>query len=162
MGPQLEGMPRFTYIFVHYSFNELLMSHRILLVEDDADDRYIMHLAFTELNYTEQVKVFNSGEEIFKYLQALPHPSLYPSLLVLDYNMPGMNGGEVLMRLKMDEALSQIPVVMYSTGMRQLEAKLRGLGATWCFEKGHQIGEVYALAEKLKAIVDAREVVENK
>lgn len=28
------------------------MSHRILLVEDDADDRYIMHLAFTELNYS--------------------------------------------------------------------------------------------------------------
>ena len=75
------------------------MSHSILLAEDDADDRYIMHLAFTELNYTEQVKVFNSGEEIFRYLQNLPHESLYPALLVLDFNMPGMNGAEVLMRL---------------------------------------------------------------
>ncbi|MDQ6609318.1 MAG: response regulator [Bacteroidota bacterium] len=138
------------------------MSHSILLVEDDADDRYLMHLAFTELAYTEQVKVFNSGEEIFRYLQNLPDASLYPALVVLDFNMPGMNGGEVLMRLKMDEALSQIPVVMYSTGMRQLESKLKGLGASYCFEKGHQIGEVYALAEKLKNIVEGVELTEPK
>jgi len=136
-------------------------SHRILLVEDDADDRYIMHLAFTELSYTEQVKVFNSGEDILRYLHILPHSDLYPSLLVIDFNMPGMNGGELLMRLKMDDALRDIPVAMYSTGMRNLEQKLQTLGADYCFEKGNQIGEVYALAEKLKAIVDGKEVVEK-
>lgn len=139
----------------------MISSHSILLVEDDADDRYIMHLAFTELNYAEQVKVFNTGEDIFRYLQNLPDSSLYPSLLVLDYNMPGMNGGEVLMRLKMDKALSKIPVVMYSTGMQQLEPKLKGMGADYCFEKGKQIGDFYALAEKLKRIVENEGVIEN-
>jgi len=136
-------------------------SHRILLVEDDADDRYIMHLAFTELSYTENVKVFNSGEDILKYLHNLPHSDLYPSLLVIDFNMPGMNGGELLMRLKMDDTLRDIPVAMYSTGMRNLEQKLKTLGADYCFEKGNQIGEVYALAEKLKSIVDEKEAVEK-
>jgi CheY-like chemotaxis protein len=136
-------------------------SHRILLVEDDADDRYIMHLAFTELSYTEQVKVFNSGEDILKYLQNLPNSNLYPSLLVIDFNMPGMNGGELLMRLKLDENLRDIPVAMYSTGMRNLEQKLKTLGADYCFDKGNQIGEVYALAEKLKSIVDNEEVPEK-
>ena len=136
-------------------------SHSILLVEDDADDRYIMHLAFTELTYTDHVKVFNTGEEILAYLHNLPDPALYPALVVLDYNMPGMNGGEVLMRLKQNAALRNIPVAMYSTGMRTMEAKLKAMGAAWCFEKGHQIGEVYALAEKLKRIVEGEEVVED-
>lgn len=136
-------------------------SHSILLVEDDADDRYIMHLAFTEVAFTEQVKIFYTGEDLLKHLQNLPNPSLYPSLIVLDYNMPGMNGGEVLMRLKMDEALRNIPVAMYSTGMRSLEEKMKILGAAYCFEKGIQIGDVYALAEKLKRIVEGEEVVEE-
>jgi CheY-like chemotaxis protein len=134
------------------------MSHSILLVEDDADDRYIMHLAFTELAYTDQIKVFNNGDDILAYLRNLPHESLYPALLVIDYNMPGMNGGELLMRLKMSESLRNIPVAMYSTGMRQLETKLKGLGAAYCFEKGDEIKEIYALAYNLKNIVEGEEV----
>ena len=135
--------------------------HSILLVEDDADDRYIMHLAFTELNYSDRVKVFNNGEEILKYLHNLPHSDLYPSLLVIDYNMPGMNGGELLMRLKMDDTLRDIPVAVYSTGMLNIEEKMRVMGASYCFEKGHQVGEVYALAEKLKAIVEGESIMEG-
>lgn len=137
------------------------MGHAILMVEDDADDRYVMHLAFSEVQYNDQVKVFNTGEEIMKYLLNLPDPSLYPSLIVLDYNMPGMNGGEVLMRLKMHESLASVPVVMYSTSIGSMEQKLRAMGAAYCFEKGREVSEVYAVAQKLKTIVESGNVVNH-
>jgi CheY-like chemotaxis protein len=120
-----------------------------------------MHLAFTELNYAEQVKIFNSGEDLLRYLQNLPHSDLYPSLVVLDYNMPGMNGGEVLMRMRMDDGLRDIPVALYSTGMRSMESKLRTLGADYCYEKGRAISEVVTLALRLKTIVEGEEVIEE-
>jgi CheY-like chemotaxis protein len=73
-----------------------------------------------------------------------------------------MNGGEVLMRLKMDDGLRDIPVAMYSTGMRTMEARLRTMGASYCFEKGNQISEVVAMALNLKRIVEGEEfVVQN-
>jgi CheY-like chemotaxis protein len=137
-------------------------SHSILLVEDDADDRYLMHLAFSELGYEDHVKVFDSAEAFLRYLQSLPDPVLYPSLVVIDFNMPGMNGGEVLMRLQMNEALRTIPVAMYSTGMPTVENKLKIMGASYCFEKGLDIKDVFGLAKTLKEIAEGEEVAQRR
>jgi CheY-like chemotaxis protein len=70
-----------------------------------------------------------------------------------------MNGGEVLMRMKLDDSLREIPVAIYSTGMRSLEQKLRAMGAAYCFEKGRQITDVVTLALRLKTIVEGAELV---
>ncbi|RYD91327.1 MAG: response regulator, partial [Sphingobacteriales bacterium] len=59
-------------------------NYRILLVEDDADDRYIMQQAFTEMAAADDVKMFCSGEELYSYLHNLPETAL-PELFVLDY-----------------------------------------------------------------------------
>src|SRR5947209_17025698 len=111
--------------------------HKILFVEDDVDDRYVMHQAFVALGCDEQVKMFSNGEDFFKYLYNLPSEVSYPSLIVLDYNIPGLNGAELLTKLKNDPALSVIPVVVYSTSMKPLLSEaLKIRGAVDCFEKG--------------------------
>lgn len=132
-------------------------SHNILIVEDDADDRYLMHMAFTELDYADHVKVFNSGEDLLRYLTNLPHASLYPSLIVLDYNMPGMNGGEVLMRLKLSGPFREIPVALYTASINGMDARFKGMGADHCLEKGNRISDMYSLAERIKLIVEKPE-----
>src|SRR3954471_11885384 len=92
--------------------------HQILLVEDDVDDRFIMHHSFSELKWVEKVKMFSAVEDLLVYLHNLPDDTYYPSLIVLDFNMPGMNGAEALRSLKTRQQLQHIPVVVYSTSMK--------------------------------------------
>ena len=129
--------------------------HKILFVEDDVDDRYIMHQAFVALGCEEQVKMFSNGEDFFKYLFNLPSELSYPALIVLDYNIPGLNGAELLSKLKKDPGLSAIPVVVYSTSMKPLLAEaLKIKGAVDCFEKGTIEEDYIRLAQQFKFIAE--------
>ena len=129
------------------------LCYRILLVEDDADDRYIMHQAFEELSFTEHLKMFSSGEELNAYLGRLS-PSGFPELIVLDYNMPALNGAELALSLKKHPQFSSIPVVLYSTGMSpKMQEELKKAGVLECFEKGMEYRQILKLAETLTKLV---------
>jgi CheY-like chemotaxis protein len=129
-------------------------NYKILLVEDDADDRYIMHQAFEELALTQDVKMFSSGEELNSYLLHLS-PSGFPQLIVLDYNMPALNGAELALSLKKHSQYSAIPVVIYSTGMSpKMKQELKNAGVLECFEKGMEYREVLKFARLLENLVN--------
>jgi CheY-like chemotaxis protein len=135
---------------------------RILLVEDDVDDRYIMHQAFSELHWEEYVKMFSGGEDLFHYINSLPFESFHPALIVLDYNIPGLNGAELLARLKKDPEYSSIPVVVYSTAMKPLLAEaLKVNGAHACYEKGVFPGDYLQLAIAFKNIAEGNLLVDQ-
>ncbi|MDB5252349.1 MAG: hypothetical protein JWP27_1518 [Flaviaesturariibacter sp.] len=84
----------------------------ILYADDDMDDREMMEHAFlAETEYT--LLSFANGEELLSHLQNQPTGEV--SLIVLDINMPILNGMETLRRIKSDEVFRRIPVVMFST-----------------------------------------------
>ncbi|TCJ12025.1 response regulator [Flaviaesturariibacter flavus] len=129
------------------------LAYRILLVEDDADDRYIMHQAFSELRFNNEVKMFSSGQELLEYLEHLPAQS-FPELFVLDYNMPAINGAELALFLRQQACYSDIPVVLYSTGMSpKLQRELLQAGVQRCYEKGMEYSEVLDLARTLVDLI---------
>ena len=129
--------------------------HQILLVEDDVDDRFIMHHSFSELKWAEKVKMFSAVEDLLSYLHNLPDESYYPALIVLDFNMPGMNGAEALRYLKNNRELQHIPLVVYSTSMKPvLSEALKIGGALDCFEKGMGAGDYLELARTFKRIAE--------
>jgi CheY-like chemotaxis protein len=129
------------------------LCYRILLVEDDADDRYIMHQAFNELGFDDDVKMFSSGEELNQYL-ALLSPLAFPELIVLDYNMPALNGAELAMQLKKHNDFRHIPVVLYSTGMSpRMQNELVSSGVLRCYNKGMEYSDVLKLAAEFTGIV---------
>lgn len=85
----------------------------IMLVEDDLLDRKSVKRAFKELQITNPLVMSENGQEAWDYL--LEEASEKPSLILLDLNMPCMNGIEFLKIIKSHEQLRTIPVVVLTT-----------------------------------------------
>ena len=90
----------------------------VLLVEDDPGDQKLVKVSFKKQRIANELHIVSSGEEALdflyqrdKYSSGVPRPDL----ILLDLNMPGMGGKEFLRRMKEDEDLKTIPVVILTT-----------------------------------------------
>ncbi|RYZ20928.1 MAG: response regulator [Chitinophagaceae bacterium] len=121
----------------------------IYFVEDDADDRALLRQAFHRIPGC-SLQLFASSEQFYRHMLSLDTEAQLPTLIVLDFNMPIINGGELLLRLKREEHLREIPVAVYSTGMLPiLEETLRSYGASHCFVKATDYAGMEKMAQEL-------------
>lgn len=90
---------------------------QILLVEDNEGDILLTLEAFKELKVNNKVEVVRDGAEAIEFLKKEGQYSntTMPNLILLDINMPRLNGIEVLEFIKNDDKLKKIPVVMLTT-----------------------------------------------
>lgn len=94
----------------------------ILLVEDNPADARLVREALAESDVTADLHWVSSGEDALRFLRnSAPYlDSPTPDLVLLDLNLPGLKGQEVLSEIKRDPALLSIPVVVLtSSGARQ-------------------------------------------
>ena len=89
----------------------------ILLVEDDQVDIMTVKRAFKELSVRNELVITNHGEQALAYLNA-PEKGL-PCVILLDINMPKMNGLECLEILKQHSVFKNIPVIMLTSSKEQ-------------------------------------------
>lgn len=91
----------------------------ILVVEDSAEDFLALNRAFRKHALPNPVLRCADGDEALDYLRGYGKnpawPAGLPALVLLDLNMPGTDGREVLGNVKQDPLLHQIPVVIFST-----------------------------------------------
>lgn len=107
-----------------------MMQWKILLVDDDNDDWSFIREAMNVLTSDEVLEFVESGERALQILHEVHEQGMLPSLIVVDMNMPRMNGTQTLKRIKGDKLFSHIPVVIYSTSFNPTEQeKCRALGA---------------------------------
>lgn len=104
----------------------------VLMVEDDAGDVELTKEALKESKLCMNLRVVDDGEKALRYVrkQAPYDGAARPDLVILDLNLPKVDGREVLQQLKNDPALKAIPVVVVTTS--DLEADIQktyGLGA---------------------------------
>jgi CheY-like chemotaxis protein len=92
----------------------------ILMADDDADDREMTREAFQESRLANDLRFVADGEELLDYLYRRgkytnPADSPFPSILLLDLNMPKKDGREALRELKADPRFRSIRVIVLTT-----------------------------------------------
>ena len=92
----------------------------ILVADDDPDDRFLIEEAFKENRISNPLDFVEDGEQLLAYLRRESEwerlaGEPYPGLILLDLNMPKMDGRAALKEMKTNEKFSSIPVVILTT-----------------------------------------------
>lgn len=86
---------------------------KVVLVDDDADDRTLFEEVFSELKINSSLNLFQNGLEAMDYFNE-PQTDV-PDLIFLDLNMPIMGGIETLEHLRRSAKYKSVPIAIYST-----------------------------------------------
>ena len=89
----------------------------ILLVEDDEVDQMTVQRALREIHVTNRLDIVGNGEEALAFLKDPVHDR--PGIILLDLNMPRMNGVEFLKLVKADPDLREIPIVVLTSSREE-------------------------------------------
>lgn len=100
----------------------------ILLVEDNPDDAELTRIAFAQAQIANPLHVVDNGVDALDYLFGrgqwagqLPHDA--PALVLLDLNMPRMDGREVLQAIRADSDTRSLPVVVMTTSTEPFDVE---------------------------------------
>jgi CheY-like chemotaxis protein len=90
------------------------MARIVLCVDDDPDDRELIRNAIFQVDPSYTVAHATNGKEALQYLIRAAESEL-PCLVILDINMPVMDGKQVVIEIKKNEKWNELPIVVFST-----------------------------------------------
>jgi CheY-like chemotaxis protein len=91
------------------------MSRIVLCVDDDPDDRELIRNAIFKIDPSFTVAYATNGKEALQYLTRAGKSDDLPCLVILDINMPIMDGKQTLIEIKKNDKWSEVPIVVFST-----------------------------------------------
>lgn len=134
-----------------------MKSRYIIFADDDADDLELITGFFKQYNQNINVLEFKDGKEVMKFLDDFAINAT-PLLIVLDINMPRLNGRETLAAIRKHPKYQYIPVVVYTTSSSKAdEDYCRQLGASWV-SKSTTIEGVKQVAKVLAEFCDLQNI----
>ncbi|MBO0952118.1 response regulator [Fibrella forsythiae] len=95
-------------------------AQHIYLVDDDEDDQFLVQHLIKEHSPEAVVDILEDGEAL---IQALDQTDKLPNLVLLDLNMPRMNGMEALERIRANEAYNDLPIIILTTSDSEQDRK---------------------------------------
>lgn len=125
----------------------------ILMAEDDMDDRLLFKEAFNESWAEVSLEFVDDGVELMQRLEDLfadRHRQL-PDLLLLDLNMPRMDGREALQAIRDHSGLKHLPVIIFTTSRAELDVLISyQLGANSYVTKPNRYDELVQLLRSME------------
>jgi CheY-like chemotaxis protein len=127
----------------------------ILLADDDPDDLEMTRRALAKNNLADELYTVGDGEELLDFLHhrgkfAPPARSPTPALILLDLNMPKMDGREALAEIKANKSLHCIPVVVMTTSTAQQDiSRAYDLGSNSFISKPITLAELVDVTKVL-------------
>lgn len=127
-------------------------SRFILFGEDDIDDQELLKEIFASVDNSLRLLFANTGEQVLSVLSKLNDEQL-PCLIVLDYNMPALNGADILERLNGESRYADIPRIIWSTsGSEIFKRNCLELGATDYIIKPSALGEMEKIVRYMLSV----------
>ncbi|MFA5139092.1 MAG: response regulator [Elusimicrobiota bacterium] len=128
----------------------------LVIAEDDDDDYLLAKTAFERASVTNELHWVKDGSELMDFLlkrgpYAGRRDDGSPMIILLDLNMPGMDGREALKEIKADASLRRIPIVVMTTSKAEDDVlKAYDLGVCSYIKKPVDFGELVEAARVLK------------
>ncbi len=137
--------------------------HHILWADDDNDDLMLMREALEGIDHFHKITEVTNGREVLDHLSHITDPSLYPCLIILDMNMPVLNGRETLAILKSEEKYCAIPVVVFTTSSSEMDRMFcRRFGVEMYTKPDDFLGHQQTIKKLLKFCSITRERIESE
>jgi CheY-like chemotaxis protein len=121
----------------------------VLLIDDDKDDLELLEGALKIINDDHKIIEATNGEDGLAKLRNLIIEGELPCLIVLDINMPKMDGRQTFLAIKSDHQLSKIPVVIFSTSTSLLDKSFFERHHTAYFVKPVNFTELARIASRM-------------
>jgi CheY-like chemotaxis protein len=123
----------------------------ILCVDDDPDDQYMIQETIKSIEPTATIISALNGQEAMDYLSQSEQAGALPCLIIMDINMPVMDGKMALSLLKKQASLSNIPVVMFTTSSSKLDQTFFEYYKIPFLTKPIKQADLFILVEKMLA-----------
>jgi len=125
---------------------------KILVADDDPEDLELLEEHLLSVEPTARLQTFSDGQSAYEYLRS-QEDSDPPSLIVLDYNMPGLTGAQVLTFLKASHQYASTPKVVYSnSSTAKFIQECLNSGASEYIVKPDTMEDIHQVAKRLVAL----------
>ncbi|HWP81161.1 MAG TPA: response regulator [Bacteroidota bacterium] len=123
-----------------------------MLIEDNEDHARIFRWALSQSKTTNQLTIFQSGEAGFEFLQQqAQNPDTAPDLVFLDFNLPKVDGREILQKIKSNDLTKIFPVIVLSSSERDEDVSIAyQLGASSFISKSVLLDDLSHVLETIQ------------